>query len=77
MEQEAKPAQFGAVLKKIRTHKGLSQEALSDLCFMDRSYIGQLERGDKSPTLNTMLKICAALKISLSDLAAMIEQGTR
>ena len=44
-------------IRCLREQKGLSQEKLSFLADLHRVYIGQIERGEKSPTLLTLQKI--------------------
>ena len=58
---------FGKRLAGFRKETGLSQEAFAFKCGFDRTYIGILERGEKSPTLNTLEKIATALNISIKD----------
>lgn len=45
---------FGKHLKKLRLAKSLSQEELSYKCVIPTSQIGRFERGERSPTLNTL-----------------------
>jgi transcriptional regulator with XRE-family HTH domain len=45
---------FGKVIRKLRREAKLSQEELADRCNLHRTYISQLERGLKSPTLATI-----------------------
>lgn len=45
---------FGKNLKKLRLAKSLSQEELSYKCVIPTSQIGRFERGERSPTLNTI-----------------------
>ncbi len=59
---------FGKHLRELRFQKGLSQEDFAFECDMQPSHIGQLERGEKSPTLNTLTKISDGLKIPLPEL---------
>lgn len=56
---------FGRVLKKLRAEKGVSQEEFALRIGLHRTYISQLERGLKSPSLRTMEKICGELGVSL------------
>jgi transcriptional regulator with XRE-family HTH domain len=65
---------FGQVLKKLRTAKGISQEAFALNIGLHRTYISQLERGLKSPSLRTIDKICGELCISLVQLMEHLEQ---
>jgi len=55
-----KPA-IGRILRAKRENLGISQEVLAERAEVDRSYVSILERGLKSPTLETLEKICKAL----------------
>lgn len=59
---------FGQSVAKIRNSQHLSQEELADKCGLHRTYIGIIERGEKSPTLETVNKIAIGLGVSLKDL---------
>lgn len=59
---------FGKHLRELRYERGLSQEELAFECDMQPSHIGQIERGLKNPTLDTLVKIANGLKISLPEL---------
>lgn len=59
---------FGKRVAELRKNAGLSQEQFAFMCNVDRTYIGTIERGEKSPTLNTIVKIANALGISKSEL---------
>lgn len=64
---------FGEELQKIRKEKGLSQEQLGFESGYHRTYISQLERGVKSPSLKTIFRISKALTIQPSKLMQRIE----
>lgn len=66
---------FGNVLRKLRSEKGLSQEAFGFEAGIHRTYVSQLERGLKSPSLKTLEKVCNILEISLSELMSLIEKA--
>ncbi|MCR9249408.1 MAG: helix-turn-helix domain-containing protein [bacterium] len=55
---------FSKVLKELRAERGLTQEKLGLLAGLDHNYIGLLERQLRQPTLTSILKLAAALKIS-------------
>lgn len=52
---------FGRHLKKLRLTKQLSQEELSFKCVIPTSQIGRIERGERSPTLNTIRLLAEGL----------------
>jgi len=52
-----------------RRHKlGVSQEEFADMCQLDRTYIGGIERGERNVALVNIEKIAKALRISLLEL---------
>ena len=59
---------LGQRIRNYRTSKGLSQEKLAELSGCHHTYIGQLERGEKNATVESIEKIAAALNVSLSRL---------
>jgi len=62
----------GQRIRNYRTQKGLSQEKLAELSGCHPTYIGQLERGEKNATLESVERISVALGISLSKLFEML-----
>lgn len=65
--------QIHTAIKKAREDAQLSQEQLADLACIHRTYVSQLERGIKVPTLTILERICSALSIRVSALIAMAE----
>ena len=59
---------IGQRIRNYRTAVGLSQEKLAELSGCHPTYIGQLERGEKNATIESIEKIASALNISLSKL---------
>jgi transcriptional regulator with XRE-family HTH domain len=59
---------FGKAVRQRRHKLGVSQEAFADLCGLDRTYIGGIERGERNVALVNVEKIAQALRISLSQL---------
>lgn len=64
---------IGQRIRNYRTHLGLSQEKLAELSKCHPTYIGQLERGEKNATLESIERISSALNISLSKLFEKID----
>jgi transcriptional regulator with XRE-family HTH domain len=60
--------QFGANLRSEREKAGLSQEALAHLAGLDRTFVGQVERGERNVSIDNMAKLAKALGLELSDL---------
>jgi transcriptional regulator with XRE-family HTH domain len=59
---------FGAIIRRLRTKRGLTQEKLAELADLNVSYIGFLERGENVPTLTIVLNLAHALDVHASDL---------
>ena len=64
---------LGAAIRRARSAKGLSQEALAVDAGLDRSYRGGIERGEHNLTLMNLVKIAGALKVRASNLLAESE----
>lgn len=59
---------FARNLKTIREREKLSLEKVSQLSGVSKAMIGQIERGESSPTLTTIWKIANRLKVSFTEL---------
>jgi transcriptional regulator with XRE-family HTH domain len=57
--------EFAAWLRELRQAAGLSQEQLAAKAGLHRTYISQLERGIKSPTLDVLAALAEAMDMSL------------
>ncbi len=64
---------FGKRIRGIRISKKISQEKMAELCGLHPTYIGQLERGEKSPTLESIYKIASGLNLPPQALFENIE----
>lgn len=64
---------FAEVLRQVRQEKGLSQEELADRAGLHRTYISQIERGLKSPSLRSIEQITEALEIPMASLIGRME----
>ena len=61
-------AAFGAQLRKMRLAKGFGLREFAMIADMEYSQLSKIERGVTNPTLNTMLNLCVALKVSHKEL---------
>jgi transcriptional regulator with XRE-family HTH domain len=64
---------FGRVVKKLREDARYSQEVLADKANLNRTYLGEVERGVAVPSLATINKIATALNLPASQLIALSE----
>lgn len=64
----------GRILREYRIRKKLSQEVLSGLAGLDRTHYSKIERGLRSPTLDTLFKIAMALEIPPHEIVQRIEE---
>lgn len=55
-------------IKQLREEKKLSLEKAADMTGVSKSMLGQIERGESSPTINTIWKIATGLKVSFTSL---------
>lgn len=65
----------GNVLTELRKSKGMSQEVLSGLAGLDRTHYSKIERGLRSPTIDTLFKVAHALDMAPHEIVAAIEQA--
>ncbi len=62
--------QIGERLRSLRLTAGLTQEHLAERADLHTTYIGQLERGEKNATVETICKLAKALKVAPSQIFA-------
>jgi len=65
----------GERIRAYRKNAGLTQEALAEKAEVHHTYIGQLERGEKNATLETVEKIARALDLPFEVLFEAITTG--
>ncbi len=66
---------LGDELRKAREDAEMTQETLSFAAHIDRTYVSQLERNLKSPTLDVLFRICDAVGVRASVLIARVERA--
>lgn len=65
---------LGLEIQRLRGAKGWSQEYLAEVANLHRTYISQLERGLKSPSVRVLHQITTALGVKMSALLAAVEE---
>ena len=68
---------IGQRIRNYRNQLGLSQEKLAELSGCHPTYIGQIERGEKNATLESIEKISSALNVSLSKLFEKLDTADK
>lgn len=66
---------IGNVIRQQRKTKKFSQEVLSGLAGLDRTHYSKIERGLRSPTIETLFRIAHALGIQPHELIIAIENA--
>ncbi|MBN4057082.1 helix-turn-helix transcriptional regulator [bacterium AH-315-J21] len=64
---------FGLRIKELRLERDWSQEKLADEADMDRSYVGDIERGARNVSLINICKLARTLEVSGKDLLVFIK----
>jgi transcriptional regulator with XRE-family HTH domain len=59
---------FGTRLRELRLERGLSQEKLAEIANVHRNYVGVLERGHQSASLDAICKLALALGVKPAEL---------
>lgn len=64
---------LGLVLRELRQARGLTQEALAHAADFDRTYVGQIERAEKSPTFEMLWRVLDALGVSWTEFGRALD----
>jgi transcriptional regulator with XRE-family HTH domain len=61
-------ARIGLTIREFRLRLGYSQEVLAEKCGLHRTYIGGVERGERNISLENIVRIARALRVTPSQL---------
>jgi len=64
---------FGRALREIREEKGMAQEKLARAATLDRTYVSMIERGVRSPTIRTVVRLAEVLDVRPSEIVQRME----
>lgn len=64
---------IGLAIREIRIEREMSQEQLAFECGFDRTYISLVERGIRSPTIRSLVKLATALEVRPSEVLVRME----
>ncbi len=76
MEEEALAEELGALVRRLRLERGYSQASFAEACGIERSHMGQIERGETVINVRTAFRIARGLRMNLSSLFAELEKGS-
>jgi transcriptional regulator with XRE-family HTH domain len=65
---------FGRVIKDLRTKARLSQEAVGLESGSGRTFVSQLERGERGASLKTLFRLAAVLGVPASKVIRLVEE---
>lgn len=68
MEASCILSNIGKSIKSLRTSKGWSQEKLSEISKVDRTFIGKIERGEVNVSILTLCELAKALDTDIREL---------
>lgn len=69
---------IGQNIKRVRKLRRISQETLAEAAVISPTYMGAIERGEKLPSLKTLLAIMSALEVSAEIIFdGVIDSGTK
>jgi transcriptional regulator with XRE-family HTH domain len=72
--QQSVDQAFGCVLRDLRVQRGLSQDALALAAGSGRTFVRQLERGERGASLKTLFRLAAELGVAPAEIVTRIER---
>ena len=64
---------FGSGVRRLRVERGMSQEQLAELAGLNRTYLGDVERGERNVSLINIHRIARALDVPTGELMATLD----
>ena len=68
---------LGASIREYRKARKLTQEKLAELASLHPNYIGEVERGEKTISIDALLRIADAMRVALSTLVFEIDRSRK
>ncbi|HVW19838.1 MAG TPA: helix-turn-helix transcriptional regulator [Opitutaceae bacterium] len=67
---KALPKKFGETVRRLRVEAGLSQIALAEKADLTHNYVGEIERGEKLASLETIVRLASGFGLKGAELMA-------
>lgn len=67
---------LGEELRKAREKAGLTQEQVAARAKITREYVSHLERGESSPTVDLLRRVCGAIGVKAWQVIRRVEDGS-
>jgi transcriptional regulator with XRE-family HTH domain len=67
-QRENESVLFGAAVRRAREQRGIAQGVIADAAGISLTYLSLLERGENTPTLTVVFRLCDALGVTPSEL---------
>ena len=67
---------LGRRLRVRRAELGVTQEGVANRAQLNRTYVGEIERGEASPTLTTLIALAKGLEMTLAELVDGLDEPT-
>jgi transcriptional regulator with XRE-family HTH domain len=71
---QAVAAEVSAILRKERERRNLSMSQVAESAGLSQQMVSYIERGMRNPTLESLLRVTGALKVSLAEVVAAAER---
>jgi len=68
MARRSTQQKLGNKVRELRKQRGWTQEKLEELSGLDRTYISDIERGVRNPSVKSLERLAKALKVPASEL---------
>jgi transcriptional regulator with XRE-family HTH domain len=66
---------LGAAIRRERSNLGISQGELAERAGLHRTYVSDLERGSRNPSIDSIEKLARALHVSVAALFESAAEG--